>query len=201
MNFYETIRLRRSNYSITNTSPISDERIEELLKECITYVPSAFHSQSSRAVLLLGDKHKKLWSIVKETLRAIVPADKFGPTDQKIDTFAAGYGTILFFEDMETVARLQKAFPKYADNFPTWSNQSGGMLQFAVWTALSTEGLGASLQHYNPLIDAEAAREFGVASSWKLLAQMPFGCPEGRPDPLTYKAAEDRLIIEGGKSE
>lgn len=26
------------------------------------------------------------------------------------------------------------------------------MIQFAVWTALETEGLGASLQHYNPII-------------------------------------------------
>ena len=29
------------------------------------------------------------------------------------------------------------------------------MLQLVVWTALEAEGLGATLQHYNPLIDDE----------------------------------------------
>lgn len=200
MNFYEAIKSRRSNYSIQNGSPISDKQIEEILETCITYTPSAFHSQSSRTVLLLGERHKKLWSIVKETLRKIVPAEKFEPTNQKIDSFAAGYGTILFYEDMDTIARQQDAFPLYAENFPQWSNQSGGMLQFAIWTAFSTEGLGASLQHYNPLIDAEVVREFGVPSSWKLLAQMPFGSPKSQPEPLSYLPINKRLVIQGEKN-
>lgn len=201
MNFNEAIKNRRSNYNITNTSPISDERIEEILRDCITYVPSAFHSQSSRAVLLFGDRHQKLWSIVKETLRAIVPADNFAPTNEKINSFSAGYGTILFYEDMETVDQMQKSFPFYSDKFPIYSNQSGGMLQFAVWTALSQEGLGASLQHYNPLIDAETAQEFEIPERWQLLAQMPFGKPDIQPNPLTYKPIDGRLLTQGGKND
>lgn len=39
------------------------------------------------------------------------------------------------------------------------------MIQFAVWTALETEGLGASLQHYNPIIGAEVAKAFEIPSS------------------------------------
>lgn len=197
MDFYEAMKARRSNYRLTDATPIPAARIEEILRECMTFVPSSFHSQSSRAVLLFGARHKKLWSIVRETLRAIVPADKFEATNHKIDAFAAGYGTILFYEDMETVERLQKGFPYYAENFPVWSNQSGGMLQYAVWTALSSEGLGASLQHYNPIIDAEAALEFSVPSGWRLLAQMPFGRPAGQPDAQTHKPTDDRLIVQG----
>lgn len=108
MNFYEAMKKRRSRYDITNTSPISQRKIEEILADAITHTPSAFHSQSSRAVLLFGARHQKLWSIVLETLRAIVPANKFASTEAKIASFAAGHGTILYFEDMATVEMMQK---------------------------------------------------------------------------------------------
>lgn len=153
MNFLDAMKKRRSIYHLTNTSPISDDRIKEILSDAVTYTPSAFHSQSSRVLLLLGDQHLKLWDIVKDTLRTIVPADKFAPTEAKINSFAAGHGTILYFEDMKTVEQLQKDVPLYAENFPIWSLQSAGMLQYVIWTAFASEGLGASLQHYNPLID------------------------------------------------
>lgn len=45
----------------------------------------------------------------------------------------------------------------------------------AVWEALTTEGLGASLQHYNPLIDQQIAERFDIPDSWQLRAEMPFG--------------------------
>ncbi len=35
------------------------------------------------------------------------------------------------------------------------------MLEFTLWVALENEGLGASLQHYNPLIDAEVRKSMG----------------------------------------
>lgn len=201
MNFYEAMKKRRSRYDITNTSPISQRKIEEILADAITHTPSAFHSQSSRAVLLFGARHQKLWSIVLETLRAIVPANKFASTEAKIASFAAGHGTILYFEDMATVEMMQKNVPLYAENFPIWSLQSAGMLQYAVWTALSQEGLGASLQHYNPLIDDAVHTEFGIPASWMLLAQMPFGTPASEPDTLEYKSVEERLIVQGGSGD
>lgn len=40
---------------------------------------------------------------------------------------------------------------------------------------MTAEGLGASLQHYNPLIDQEIAERFDIPDSWQLRAEMPFG--------------------------
>lgn len=197
MNYYDAMKKRRSRYDLTNASPVSDQQIGQILGDALTYTPSAFHSQSSRAILLLGKRHEKLWELVMETLRAIVPADGFAATEAKIASFAAGHGTILYFEDMDTVKALQRDVPRYAENFPLWSLQSAGMLQYAVWTALSQEGLGASLQHYNPIIDEAVRAEFGVPESWKLLAQMPFGTPASEPKDLTYKPIEERLMIQG----
>ncbi|AYQ40893.1 hypothetical protein BLA9940_03246 [Burkholderia aenigmatica] len=166
---------RRTQYALGKELPISEAEAEGLIRQAIRIAPSAFHSQSSRAVILFDAMHEKLWDITRETLRAIVPADAFAPTDAKMDAFAAGAGTVLFFEDQDAIQELQKQFPLYADAFPMFSEHSAGMAQFAVWTALAEAGIGASLQHYNPLIDAEVAKQWNVPASWKLRAQMPFG--------------------------
>ena len=52
---------------------------------------------------------------------------------------------------------MQSAYSAYAEKFPIWAEQSGAMLQYALWVALEAEGLGANLQHYSPLIDAKVA--------------------------------------------
>ena len=126
-------------------------------------------------VILFGAEHKKLWNMTKEALRKIVPEQAFAATEQKIDSFAAGAGSILFFEDQDIVKGLQEQFPLYADNFPIWSEQASGIAQFAVWTALSQENIGASLQHYNPLVDNDVQKTWNTPANWVLRAQMVFG--------------------------
>ncbi len=157
--FIEMIKNRRTIYDLGNTLPVSHEHIIELIKEAVKHSPSSFNSQTSRVVILFGEEHKKLWDMTKETLRKIVPAEAFSGTEKKIDSFSAGAGSILFFEDMSVVKKLQEQFPLYADNFPIWSEQASGIAQFAVWTALAQENIGASLQHYNPLIDNFVQKE------------------------------------------
>lgn len=196
MELYESMKNRRSQYVLSGKSPISKERLEEILRDAVKYTPSAFHSQSSRAVLLLGKQHLNLWSIVMEVLRGKVPVDKFAPTEAKVKSFASGYGTILYFEDLDVVKNLQENVPAYADNFPVWSNQSAGMLQYAVWIALTSEGLGASIQHYNPLIDDEVKEKFEIPESWKLIGQMPFGIVTEEPAPLEYKDLLQRVLVK-----
>lgn len=159
-------------------------------------VPSAFNSQTTRIVLLLGANHKKVWEITKDELRKIVPVDAFKATEEKINgAFEAGYGTILFFEDQAVVEGLQKQFPLYADNFPVWSQQTSAMHQLAIWTMLEDAGLGASLQHYNPLIDKGVAKEWNINPNWKLIAEMPFGTPVKEPGEKQFAPLEERILV------
>jgi predicted oxidoreductase (fatty acid repression mutant protein) len=102
---------------------------------------------------------------------------------------------VLYFEDQEVVEGLQKAFPSYADNFPVWSQQTSAMHQFAIWTMLEEMGLGVNLQHYNPLIDAEVAKEWGIPATWKLIAEMPFGTPLGEAGEKQFKPIDDRMKV------
>ncbi|MEG0252895.1 MAG: nitroreductase family protein [Muribaculaceae bacterium] len=193
--FKEAVKHRRTYYAISNQSTIGDSKIQEIIEFAITNVPSAFNSQSSRIVLLLGEHHTKLWDIAKEELHKIIPPVAYPATDAKIDSFAAGYATILYFEDMNTVESLQKQFATYAENFPTWSQQASAMHQFTIWTMLEDNGLGASLQHYNPLIDAQVHTQWDIPQSWKLIAQMPFGTPSQEPGEKTFAPLSERVRI------
>ena len=192
---FNTIKKRRSYYSISDQSPISDEEIEEILKKCLLHVPSGYNSQSTRLVLLLHDNHKKFWEITKKILQGIVPEDRFPLTESKMNAFAAGYGTILFYEDQIVVQNLQNQFPNYRDNFPIWSNHTSAMHQFAVWIMLEDSGFGASLQHYNPLIDQIIQKEWSIDPNWKLIAEMPFGLPTKNPKEKDFLPVKDRILV------
>ena len=195
-NFYEAIENRRSIYGLGNHEAVSEEKIVSLVNHMVKYCPSAFNSQSTRIVLLLGDEHKKLWDIVKSTLKQRIPSDAFAKTEAKIDgCFAAGHGTVLYFEDTAVVKNLQEAFPSYAENFPTWSQHTSAMHQFAIWTMLEDAGLGASLQHYNPLIDEEVRRTWNLPGSWMLIAEMPFGTPTAEPGEKEFGELSERIKI------
>lgn len=194
--FIELIKKRRTIYSLGNNLPVSQDRIAALIKEAVKHSPTAFNSQSSRVVVLFGENHKKLWNIVKDALRAIVPADAFAATEGKIDNaFLSGAGTVLFFEDQSVVKGLQEQFALYADNFPIWSEQASGIAQFAVWTALSEENIGASLQHYNPVIDEQVSKAWNIPADWKLRAQLVFGSIEQEAGVKAFMDDESRFRI------
>lgn len=177
-NFLNSIKTRRTIYAIGKNVTVDQAKIEETIREAVKQSPSAFNSQTSRVVTLYGESHTNFWNIVRETLRKIVPAEAFEGTNQKIDSFAAGFGTALFYEDQDVVKGLQEQFALYADNFPVWSEHSSAIAQFATWTALSEIGIGASLQHYNPIVDAEVAETYDIPANWKLRAQLVFGSIE-----------------------
>ena len=193
MSFLDYIKQRRTIYAVGKNVALTPEQIESVIKEAVNHSPSAFNSQTSRIVTLFGDSHLQFWNIVRETLRKIVPEAAFEGTNAKINSFAAGYGTVLFYEDQDVVKSLQEQFALYADNFPVWSEHSSAIAQFAVWTALSEQNIGASLQHYNPIVDAEIAEIFDIPANWKLRAQLVFGSIEAPAGEKTFMAEADRF--------
>ncbi|MQB91459.1 nitroreductase family protein [Limosilactobacillus reuteri] len=192
--FNELSAKRRSIYALGDNITTSPEEIFNLVKETVRNSPSAFNSQTVRAVVLFGKNSDKVWDIVEETLQKIVkdPAT-FAKTKAKIATFRAGFGTILYLTDTDIVHNLEEQFPSYAANFADWSEQAIGGAQQAVWTALAENNLGASLQHYNPLIDDAIHEAFDLPESWKLRAEMPFGSIESPAGDKDY-LPEDQVF-------
>ncbi|MFB4212681.1 nitroreductase family protein [Shouchella sp. JSM 1781072] len=193
--FFKAIETRRSYHTVEKEEIVSTERVQEIVEHAVKYVPSAFNSQSARVLVLFGKEHDTFWEKTTDILKEVVGDGDFSSSQARMDGFKGGYGTVLFFEDQSVVEGLQESFALYADNFPVWSEQSSGMLQFAIWTGLELEGLGASLQHYNPLVDEMVATTWDIPNTWKLRAQMPFGKPAQTPGEKEFQSLESRVKI------
>ncbi|KAH6603325.1 nitroreductase family [Trichoderma cornu-damae] len=194
---FQMAKVRRSIYPLTKDLPISTSRIHDIVKEATLHTPSSFNAQTNRAVVLFGGEHEKLWDITSDTLKAIVPEEQFKATADKLALFKGAAGTVLFYEDTAATKGLQDKFALYADRFPPWAAQSLGMEQLLVWTALEVEGLGANLQHYNPLIDAKVAETWKVPSTWRLDAQLVFGGKTSEAGPKEFQDIEERVKVHG----
>ena len=188
---------RRSLYVLNKDLPISTDDVRQIVEHAVKHTPSSFNSQSTRVVVLFGAEHEKLWDIAIAELRKIVPADKFEPTENKLNMFKAAAGSVLFFEDQSVVKGLQEQFPPYAANFPVWADQADAMVQYAIWTTLSAAGVGANLQHYNPVIDTEVAKTWQIPADWTLRAQLVFGGIGAPAGEKTFQAIEERLKVYG----
>ena len=193
MNFVEMIKNRRSVYKLNKSLPGTQDEVFDLIKDCVRYVPDAFNMQSQRVVVVVGAEHDKFWDSVYNEMFKFT-GGRF--SRERTDSFAAGYGTILYFYDDAVIEETRRKYPLYAENFHDWVMQSNGMLQFAVWTALRTIGIGANLQHYNPAIDNMVREMFDLPETWTLVGQMPFGGIEKMPDEKTVEDINIRVKIE-----
>ncbi|KAE8381882.1 Nitroreductase-like protein [Aspergillus bertholletiae] len=188
----DSFRDRRTIYALTNESTISDDRLEELLADVVLHTPSPFNSQTSRLVVLLKDEHQKLWDAASEVASSSVPLEVFDKVYKpRIAMFRGGYGTVLFYEDPAPIRPLEEKWPMLKDKFPQL------LINILVWTLLEAEGLGCSLQHYNPMFDACVAEQWKIPGDWSLKAQLVFGKPIGGPREKTFEPVKERLFVHG----
>lgn len=197
MSFLSLAAQRRSEYQLNATLPVSKEEVVRVIEEAVKHSPSAFNSQSARVVVLFGEQHLSFWSKTGEILKGIVGEENFAGTKARIDGFSAGAGTVLFFEDQDVVKGLQESFPLYAENFPVWSEHSSAINQYAIWLALSELGVGANLQHYNPLVDEFVQADYQVPSNWRLRAQLVFGGVVAPAGEKQFQSISDRVKVIG----
>ena len=197
--FIDAIAKRRSYYHLSDSKIVNDSTIIDLVDNLLLTMPTPFNVQSTRIVLLFNEQHRELWNILIGILRNMLSPERFEQSCHKIESsFMSGCGTILFYEDSEALDQMRHKFPLYAKNFDLWSEQSSAMFQFAIWTALEDLGYGASLQHYNPLIDNAVAERWLISNKWRLIAQMPFGTPLDIPtERLQRSSPLKRRIVFG----
>lgn len=187
MNTLDSFKNRRSYYALDDKINVKDDQIIDFVTEATRLVPDAFGNNTQNVVIVLGENHKKLWDAIYYAYEGKVKREK-------IDSFKAGYGTLLFFYDNNLVEENKKNYPTYEQNMVPWAMQANGMLQLTCWNGLTEMGLGVNLQHYNPVIDDMVKEMFDVDSNMVLLGQMVFGNPTSAPDPKE-KTAEGRVKV------
>ena len=108
-NAIEFLKKRRSIYALGKNIELNNEEITELIEGAVKNSPTAFNSQTVRAVITFGESSDRVWDIVLDELRKVVKDDDaFLKTKEKIATFKAGFGTVLYFTETATVKKLER---------------------------------------------------------------------------------------------
>ena len=191
MTILDTLKKRRTIYQLNKNMPVSDEEVIQVIKDVTELTPDAFNMKSARVIVAMNDNHDALWDVIYDAFEGKV-------SKEKIQTFKDGYGTVLYFIDDQDVENLQEQFALYADNFPVWAQQANGMLQYGIWNALADLNVGASLQHYNPVIDKAVKEMFNVPEHYRLIAQMPFGGIVQEAEPKEKEDITQRVKVFNG---
>lgn len=195
--YIRAITTRRTIYQLGRQNfPLSNAEVNAIVTEAVKHTPTSFNSQTTRAVIIYGKHHEKLWGeFAHDALKAVSASEEaFAATKGKLDMFKAAYGTVLFFEDDNGIKKMQEQFPPYAHKFPEFASHSSGAAQIHVWTALALENVGANLQHYSPLIDADVQKEWNVPENFRLTAQLVFGSKVGEAGEKTFLEDTVRAI-------
>jgi predicted oxidoreductase (fatty acid repression mutant protein) len=91
--FLTAVAGRRSLYALSKESPISNDRILEIVNHALKHAPSPFNVRSARCIVLFGEEHTKLWENAYEVTEQATPQaiSILGP---KIKGYQAAYGTV-----------------------------------------------------------------------------------------------------------
>lgn len=186
--YLKLISGRRTLYQLKPELPsgVTLQEIQKYIQTIIKDTPTAFNSQVNRAVILTGQTHKKVWDHVVEGIP--VEAGKKRPASVRDEA----YGSIIFFTDDVTTKKFQADFARWASAFPQFADHTSGAAQIHSWTLLEGLGLGAHLQHYNPLV--KEALGDSVPAEWQVHSQLCFGTPIEGPGEKTFIENEVNIL-------
>ena len=102
MGIIKSLENRRTYYNIDKNLPVLEKEIEEKIKEVTELVPDAFNMKSARIVLAFGEKHDRLWDEIYNVFEGKVPREK-------IDSFKAGAGTVLFYMTRQLLRKCRNS--------------------------------------------------------------------------------------------
>jgi predicted oxidoreductase (fatty acid repression mutant protein) len=110
--FFNAVQSRRSHYGLSKVSTIPDKKLQLLVMKAVKHAPSPFNVQSGRAVIVLGKQNDRLWDIAKTGfLKTLDNEGAIKLFTKKMDEYAAGYGTVLFFEDTAVIQAMADQKP------------------------------------------------------------------------------------------
>ena len=115
---------------------MSDDQLQKLVETAVIHSPNSFNMQQSRAVLVTGDMHHRVWDTVVENQIKSFADDSESHDPQRVaastemlvrseehvegfkkkvdSTYRPGYGTILFFESHKIIEDWGKKMPNYS---------------------------------------------------------------------------------------
>jgi predicted oxidoreductase (fatty acid repression mutant protein) len=159
------------------------EASQRRILEAVRLTPAAYNLPSWH-VVLIHEERAAFWHLVETAIRERLDGDRRERYLGRLDGFRGGVGVALIYEDVTVRSDLAAAWQITLDQAGAYAEQGLGMVQLALWLALTAEGLVASLQHWDWLLEGPLAEFVGLAPErYRLVATLPIGYAGEDPRP------------------
>ncbi|KAK7194247.1 hypothetical protein NESM_000339500 [Novymonas esmeraldas] len=200
---------RRSVYHVNKLLPLSAEEVCTLVKAAVRAAERLSADDvphSTRVVLLLGSAHDAFWDLVADQIHRVASPATAAVGAAKVDhSMKAAAVTLLFYSDTRVessiAARLTRLGHDGDDMAAVMGTRGVAAAEMAVWTALACAGIGATLHHYNVLVEQLVTQQLQLPPWWRMQSQMPLGGVARPPDAKSYAPMEDRCIVVGAAGD
>jgi predicted oxidoreductase (fatty acid repression mutant protein) len=196
----QTIMARRRSIRRLRDGPFLPATRAHLL-EAIRLTPASYNLPPWR-VVLVHERREELWAEIERGFREHLSGERLARYLDRLEGFRGGVAVALVFVDqrVERTLREEKGLaPPVAQSFVL---QAMGMVQLALWLALTAEGLVASLQHWDEFIGSCMARFAGLPEAdVRLVATMPFGYAAEEPRAIERATAEQICLVDPAGNE
>jgi predicted oxidoreductase (fatty acid repression mutant protein) len=147
------------------------------LQQAVVRTPSAF-GVTPWHIVILQEQRDAFWDEVAEAFRAGLEGDRLQRYLDRLEGFRAGAGVILIYEDLTARPLLHQNWGLSEQTAHDFVQQGLGMLQLALWLVLTEDGLVASLQHWDWLIQDRLAALLDLPTErYRLISVLPVGEP------------------------
>lgn len=147
------------------------------LRDAVVRTPSAF-GVTPWQVVILHEQRETFWDEVAAAFRAGLDGDRLQRYLERLEGFRSGAGVILIYEDLAARPALHQGWGLSEQTAHDFVQQGLGMLQLAIWLVLTEDGLVASLQHWDWLIQDRLATLLDLPTErYRLVSVLPVGEP------------------------
>jgi predicted oxidoreductase (fatty acid repression mutant protein) len=193
----QAIMARRRSIRRLHDGPFTPAMRAHLM-EAVRLTPASYNLPPWR-VVLVHERRDELWREIEWGFREHLSDDRLERYLDRLNGFRGGVAVALLFADrrVERALREEKGAPPEVAQ--TFVQQALGMVQLALWLAITAEGLATSLQHWDDLIGLRAARFAGLSEGdFALVATLPIGYAAEEPRTIERAAAAQMCMVDPG---
>lgn len=180
-------------------SGVFTPEMRQRLLEAVRLTPAAYNLPPWR-VVLVHERREALWAEVEEGFREALHGEQLERYLDRLRGFAPGVAVALVFADNGVERELREGKGASAEVAASFVQQALGMVQLALWLAVTAEGMATSLQHWDHLVGSRLARFAGLPEErFRLVATMPIGYADEEPRGIDRAVAEQVCAVDPGE--
>jgi predicted oxidoreductase (fatty acid repression mutant protein) len=183
---------RRRSIRRLQPGPVSEASLERIA-EAVRLTPAAYNLPPWHVVLVHQERFA-FWQLVEEAFLERLDGDRLERYLDRLAGFRGGAAVALIYEDVSIRQQLAEAWQITQEQAGAFAEQGLGMVQLALWLALTAEGLVASLQHWDWLLEDRLAGFVGLPlERYRLVATLPIGHADEEPR-VTERVTVERVV-------